>query len=204
MASTQGGAPQPAPATDTAPAAHDTEVAAPRPVLGPPSTWVVTTRAPVLAIPAAPEPASADPEAAPAKPEAADPAPAPAPEVFDTTGDELAGWINEAIRVMRDAGVPVSGKDVEAIRTVVDKESGGDPSAVNRWDSNWLAGHPSKGLMQCIDSTFDAHKLPGHDDIFNPVDNIIAGVRYTIDRYGGFDGHPGLKSILKGSGYRGY
>jgi len=71
-------------------------------------------------------------------------------------------------------------------------------------NSNAAAGHPSKGLMQCIDSTFNAHKLPGHDDIYNPVDNIIAGVRYTFDRYGGFDGHPGLKSMASGGGYQGY
>ncbi|NYI91267.1 soluble lytic murein transglycosylase-like protein [Amycolatopsis endophytica] len=201
MASTNDDAAQPAPATEAAPAAAAAAVAAPLPVLGPPSTWVVTPPAPLLTIPAAPDPGSAEPAAA--EPAAAEPA-AAAPEVFDTTGDRLAGWINEAIHVMRDNGVPVSGKDVRAIRTVVDKESNGDPTAVNRWDSNWRAGHPSKGLMQCIDSTFRAHKLPGHDDIMNPVDNIIAGTRYTISRYGGFDKHPGLKSILKGNGYRGY
>ncbi|AIJ24058.1 Lytic transglycosylase catalytic [Amycolatopsis methanolica 239] len=194
MASTGGEAVPPAPAAGAAPVADAT------PVLGPPSTWIVTTPAPVLDIPAAPEAATTETVAA----ETPAAAPAPAPEVFDTTGDELAGWINEAIRVMRAQGVPVDGGDVRAIRTIIDKESSGDPHAVNRWDSNWRAGHPSKGLMQCIDSTFNAHKLPGYDDIFNPVHNIIAGVRYTISRYGGFDGHPGLKSMLKGSGYRGY
>ncbi len=71
-------------------------------------------------------------------------------------------------------------------------------------NSNAEKGHPSKGLMQCIDSTFNAHKLPGHDDIYNPVDNIIAGVRYTFSRYGGFEGHPGLKAMAAGGGYQGY
>lgn len=71
-------------------------------------------------------------------------------------------------------------------------------------NSNAAKGTPSKGLMQCIDPTFQAHKLPGHDDIYNPVDNIIAGVRYTFDRYGGFEGHPGLKSMAGGGGYQGY
>ncbi|GAA3788836.1 hypothetical protein GCM10022380_01310 [Amycolatopsis tucumanensis] len=202
MASTGGEAVPPAPVAGAAPVADATPAL---PVLGPPSTWIVTTPATVLDIPAAPE--TAAPEAAATETVAAETpaaAPAPAPEVFDTTGDELAGWINEAIRVMRAQGVPVDGGDVQAIRTIIDKESSGNPQAVNRWDSNWRAGHPSKGLMQCIDSTFNAHKLPGYDDIFNPVHNIIAGVRYTISRYGGFDGHPGLKSMLKGSGYRGY
>lgn len=206
MASADGPDPAPeaapAPAVGTAPApvagnAGNAGVTA-MPRLGPPSTWVVSPPAPLLTIPAAPAPAAPEPAPEPAA------APAPEPEVFDHTGDALAGWINEAIRVMRSHGVPVSEKDVKAIRTVVKKESNADPAAVNRWDSNWRAGHPSKGLMQCIDSTFKAHKLPGHDDILDPVDNIIAGTRYTISRYGGFDSHPGLKSILKGKGYRGY
>lgn len=71
-------------------------------------------------------------------------------------------------------------------------------------NSNASAGHPSKGLMQCIDSTFNAHKLPGHDDIYNPVDNIIAGVRYTIGRYGSIANTPGLQAMSQGGGYVGY
>ncbi len=71
-------------------------------------------------------------------------------------------------------------------------------------NSNAAKGTPSKGLMQCIDPTFQAHALPGHGDIYDPVDNIIAGVRYTFDRYGGFEGHPGLKSMASGGGYQGY
>jgi SLT domain-containing protein len=58
--------------------------------------------------------------------------------------------------------------------------------------------------MQCIDSTFNSYKLPGHDDIYSPVDNIIAGVRYTLGRYGSFANHPGLASMAHGGGYQGY
>lgn len=71
-------------------------------------------------------------------------------------------------------------------------------------NSNAKAGHPSKGLMQCIDSTFNAHKLPGHNDIYNPVDNIIAGVRYTMSRYGSIANTPGLQAMSHGGGYVGY
>ncbi|MDQ0378422.1 transglycosylase SLT domain-containing protein [Amycolatopsis thermophila] len=113
-------------------------------------------------------------------------------------------WIEEAIRILQAQGVPVTEADIDKIWTIVEKESGGDPNAINLWDSNAKAGHPSKGLMQCIDSTFNAYKLPGHDDIYNPVDNIIAGVRYTFSRYGGFEGHPGLKSMAHGGAYQGY
>jgi hypothetical protein len=71
-------------------------------------------------------------------------------------------------------------------------------------NSNAAAGHPSKGLMQCIDSTFNSHALPGHGDIWNPVDNIIAGVRYSIDRYGSVSNVPGVVGVKRGGGYVGY
>ncbi|GAA4610862.1 transglycosylase SLT domain-containing protein [Saccharopolyspora hordei] len=113
-------------------------------------------------------------------------------------------WIREAIKVLQANGVPVTEDDIDEIWTIIQKESGGDPHAINDWDSNAAKGTPSKGLMQCIDPTFQRYKLPGHGDIWNPVDNIIAGVRYTFDRYGGFENHPGLKSMARGGGYRGY
>ncbi|SDX22505.1 WXG100 family type VII secretion target [Amycolatopsis xylanica] len=113
-------------------------------------------------------------------------------------------WIQEAIKILQANGIPVTDADISKIWTIIEKESGGNPNAINNWDSNAAKGTPSKGLMQCIDPTFNAHKLPGHDNIYNPVDNIIAGVRYTFSRYGGFDGHPGLKSMSHGGGYQGY
>ncbi len=113
-------------------------------------------------------------------------------------------WIREAIKILQANGIPVTEANIDEIWTIIEKESGGNPHALNDWDSNAVAGTPSKGLMQCIDPTFQAHKLPGHDDIYNPVDNIIAGVRYTFSRYGGFEGHPGLASMAGGGGYQGY
>jgi SLT domain-containing protein len=38
--------------------------------------------------------------------------------------------------------------------------------------------------MQTIQPTFDAYKLPGHNDIRNPVDNAIASIRYIQKTYG--------------------
>lgn len=113
-------------------------------------------------------------------------------------------WIREAIKILQANGIPVTDENIDEIWKIIEKESSGNPHAINLWDSNAQKGTPSKGLMQCIDSTFNAHKLPGHDDIWNPVDNIIAGVRYTFSRYGGFEGHPGLKAMAQGGGYQGY
>ncbi|NKQ55922.1 transglycosylase SLT domain-containing protein [Amycolatopsis sp. K13G38] len=113
-------------------------------------------------------------------------------------------WIEQAIKELQAAGVNVTDADIKNIWAIIEHESGGNPNAINLWDSNAQAGHPSKGLMQCIDSTFNANKLPGHDDIYNPVDNIIAGVRYTIGRYGSIANTPGLASMAHGGGYVGY
>ncbi|MEU4443229.1 transglycosylase SLT domain-containing protein [Actinosynnema sp. NPDC050801] len=117
---------------------------------------------------------------------------------------QVEGWIREAIKVLAANGTPIDENSVDEIYTIIVKESNGNPNAVNTWDSNAARGTPSKGLMQCIDPTFQSYKLPGYNDIYAPVDNIIAGVRYTYARYGGFARHPGLVGINAGTGYVGY
>jgi hypothetical protein len=117
---------------------------------------------------------------------------------------EVEGWIREAIKVLAANGTPITEDSLDEIYTIIIQESNGNPNAVNTWDANAARGTPSKGLMQCIDPTFQTYKLPGYDDIYAPVDNIIAGVRYTYARYGGFGSHPGLVGINSGTGYVGY
>ena len=63
-------------------------------------------------------------------------------------------------------------------------ESSGDPNAINLYDINAQNGIPSKGLWQTIDPTFQHYKLAGYDDIWNPIHNGIAAMRYILDVYG--------------------
>jgi tape measure domain-containing protein len=81
----------------------------------------------------------------------------------------------------------------------MNQESGGNPNAINNWDSNAAAGHPSQGLMQTIPGTFAAYAGPFASlGILNPLANIYAGLNYAIHRYpslqyamdkpGGYDG----------------
>ena len=111
---------------------------------------------------------------------------------------QVKEWIDEAIKVLQENGVDTS----KMSSTTSGRSSSTSPAATRRrstlWDSNAKAGHPSKGLMQCIDSTFQSNKLPGHDDIYNPVDNIIAGVRYSIARYGSVSNVPGIRAMSHG------
>lgn len=71
------------------------------------------------------------------------------------------------------------------LSVLIGRESGGNPNAINRTDSNAAAGHPSQGLMQTIPSTFNAYHQPGTSwNITDPVANIAAGINYIKARYG--------------------
>lgn len=75
-------------------------------------------------------------------------------------------------------------------------ESGGNPKAINNWDVNAKNGTPSKGLMQVIDPTFKTYAYPGYDkNIYDPLSNMLAAIRYTVNRYGS------LANGWKGHGY---
>jgi LysM repeat protein len=119
-------------------------------------------------------------------------------------GGTVGQWISKAQAVLAAHGVPYRKMNAADIALIIHYESGGDPLAQNNWDSNARAGHPSIGLMQTIGPTFDAYKLPGHGNIRNPVDNIIAGVRYAISRYGSISNVPGVVLVHQGRGYVGY
>ncbi|MCQ8774197.1 transglycosylase SLT domain-containing protein [Streptomyces telluris] len=92
----------------------------------------------------------------------------------------------------------ISLADVPLVLHRIGVESGGDPNAVNNWDSNAAAGDPSKGLLQVIGSTFNAYAGPYRSlGQFHPVASLYAGLSYAIDRYGS-----GWRRALSGtSGY---
>ncbi|WP_051791098.1 transglycosylase SLT domain-containing protein [Amycolatopsis jejuensis] len=117
---------------------------------------------------------------------------------------QVGDWIREALEVLRQNGVNVDNINPADLMQMIQHESSGNPHAVNGWDSNAAAGTPSKGLMQTIDPTFNAYKVPGHDDIWNPVDNIVAAVRYAIARYGSISNVPGVVQVHNGGSYVGY
>jgi hypothetical protein len=100
----------------------------------------------------------------------------------------LDGWIAKALGLM---GLPQA--LAEGVKTIIMHESGGNPNAINNWDSNAAAGIPSQGLMQTIPSTFRACVLPSLADrpITDPVANITAGVRSMI-------AHHGLATVMAG------
>ncbi|WP_031517688.1 LysM peptidoglycan-binding domain-containing protein [Streptomyces sp. NRRL F-5123] len=123
-------------------------------------------------------------------------APAPAAKASTTTTaqtastataypDNLDGWINHSLAIMKQRGIPGS---YDGIYRNIIRESSGNPNAINLWDSNAAAGTPSIGLLQVIQPTFDAYHVPGTStNIYDPVANITAACNYAYHVYGSID-----------------
>lgn len=105
-------------------------------------------------------------------------------ELANPGGSGVARWQPYVVRALKMNGFEASAYQVAAWLKVIARESGGNPYAVNHWDSNAAAGHPSKGLVQTIDSTFNANAFPGHHNIFNGFDDLLAGIHYMAEKYG--------------------
>lgn len=92
--------------------------------------------------------------------------------------DEIGGDgpVSESLikRAASKMHVSVSAGDIAHILNVIQHESGGNARAINLWDSNAQAGHPSKGILQFIDGTFLHYAMPGHHDIWKPFDQLLA------------------------------
>jgi TP901 family phage tail tape measure protein len=110
----------------------------------------------------------------------------------------VVSWLLEAMAL---TGVPADW--LPGLETIAMHESGGNPHNANRTAAGIAAGSP-EGLMQTVIGTFNAHALPGHKDIWNPVDNAAAAIRYIIGRYGDPSRTPGLRSMASGHGYTNY
>lgn len=109
-------------------------------------------------------------------------------------GGGVEQWRSLVIRVLKELGQAESWADTVLRR--MNQESGGNPNAINNWDSNAKAGHPSQGLMQTIPGTFNAYAGPYRSlGIKNPLANIYAGVNYALHRYGS------LSALNRAGGY---
>ncbi|MCZ4119038.1 transglycosylase SLT domain-containing protein [Streptomyces sp. H39-S7] len=110
-------------------------------------------------------------------------------------GPAIMRWLPDVKRVLNELHLDAGYADLVLKRITV--ESGGNASAVNNWDSNAKAGHPSMGLMQTIQPTFDAYAGPYKPlGILNGLASIYAGLNYATHRYGA--GWPAALSGTKG------
>ncbi len=104
-------------------------------------------------------------------------------------------WKTTVARALKMEGL-YSAANVKRTLFQMQTESGGNPRAINNWDINAKNGTPSKGLMQVIDPTFSAYARAGYNkNIYDPLSNILASVRYATSRYGS------LAKAYRGVGY---
>ena len=117
------------------------------------------------------------------------------PKVNYNPSGGVEQWRSLASHALKLAG-QYSDSNLNLLLYQMQTESGGNPRAINNWDSNAKKGTPSKGLMQVIDPTFRAYaQAPYNKDVYDPLSNMLAAIRYTISRYGS------LSKGWKGHGY---
>ena len=119
-----------------------------------------------------------------------------------TGGGDVSAWTTRACQAM---GFPPA-HWVSGYRTLCARESSGRPNAINAWDSNAYGpiqsdGHPlhcSRGVAQCIPDTFGSnHVAETSTDIYDPVANIAASMRYVMRRYGVSPDGQNLASLVQ-------
>ena len=114
------------------------------------------------------------------------------------SGAGVQRWAGQVKQALAANGLSTSQAMIDKVLRQIQTESGGNEKAVQGaiGDINNITGDLAKGLMQTISATFNAYKFPGHGDIFNGYDNLLAALNYAKSRYG-----PDLSFLGQGHGY---
>lgn len=101
-----------------------------------------------------------------------------------SSGHDWGPLIDQAMGLV--GGTVNANHDIAGVEALMMAESGGDPNAINNYDSNAANGTPSEGLMQVIQPTFDANHVAGtSENLYDPLANIAAALQYINNQYGG-------------------
>ncbi|MCT0949201.1 hypothetical protein EFL45_07225 [Weissella confusa] len=113
-------------------------------------------------------------------------------------GSGVQRWKDQVVSALKANGLSTSDGMVNKVLRQIATESGGNEKAVQGGytDINTITGDLAKGLMQTISATFNAYKFPGHGNIFNGYDNLLAALNYAKHRYGS-----DLSFLGQGHGY---
>ena len=114
------------------------------------------------------------------------------------SGSGVQRWAGQVKQALAANGLSTSQDMIDRVLRQIATESSGNEKAVqgNIGDINNITGDLAKGLMQTISATFNAYKFPGHGDIFNGYDNLLAAINYAKSRYGS-----SLSFLGNGHGY---
>ncbi len=117
-------------------------------------------------------------------------------------GGNVSSWITQACEIM---GLPPA-HWVRGYEVLIARESSGNANAINSYDSNAHGSiqsdgyplHCSRGAAQCIPDTFASNHVHGTStDIYDPVANIAASMRYVMNRYGVSSNGSNLASLVQ-------
>lgn len=95
----------------------------------------------------------------------------------DPASKDFGGDWEKAIRqAAKQLGVDVTDQDIDTVLKLIQAESNGDEKAVQQIidKNNFNGAGKAKGLLQYVQSTFDAYKVNGHDDIMSGYDQLLA------------------------------
>lgn len=116
-------------------------------------------------------------------------------EMANPVGSGVDRWRPYVIRALDM--LHLSSSLVDRVLKQIQTESGGNPHAKQPGaDPDGDGSGPAMGLMQTKRKTFNKYKLPGHDDLWNGFDNLLAGLNYARHRYG-----DSLSFLGQGHGY---
>lgn len=83
-------------------------------------------------------------------------------------------WTEAVKHAAKVMNVNLDQNGLSAVLRRINQESGGSETVTNNWDSNAQAGHPSTGLLQYIQQTFDSWKVQGYEDIHKGFHQLLA------------------------------
>lgn len=118
-------------------------------------------------------------------------------ELSNPSGSGVERWRPYVKRALAALKLSTSTAMIDKVLRQIQTESGGNPNARQPGsDPDGDGSGPALGLMQTKRSTFNAYALPGHKNLWNGYDDLLAGLNYAKARYGS-----SLSFLGNGHGY---
>lgn len=112
-------------------------------------------------------------------------------------GAGIQRWRGQLKDALKANGLPTTDAYMNAWLSQIATESSGNESALGGNDGR--ADGNAQGLLQVKPGTFSDNMFPGHGNVWNGYDNMLAAIRYAKNRYGS-EGM--LAAIGHGHGYQ--
>ncbi len=128
------------------------------------------------------------------------------PEKGALSTNELASVISTALDKHEITDPTLRTQWGQVLTLIAENESNLVPSAINKWDSNYVGdivadgykGQASRGVFQMIPQTFAAYHEPDTStSVYDPLAQACAVINYLKDAYGVTESGTGLRSFYE-------